>query len=147
MEPSLFSQFYSGPLSVQRTVTIRAIAWDANFENSWEADPIQVIIVPVYSLAIRTDGGGVIGVSPTNGPYLSNTLVTIAAIPDPGWGFMQWLGAASGTGETNMVLMSRDKCVEAGSVGVGNCKNKGIIRAAGRVAPQCEGIAWLWNGR
>ncbi len=113
LPPSLLSQFYIVPFTVRRSVTLRALAWDANFVNSWEADPVTVIIEPVYSLAAFTDGGGAIAVSPTNAPYLSNTVVTLTATPDPGWAFLQWLGDASGTSATTSMVMTRDKCVEA----------------------------------
>ncbi len=112
-EPSFFSSLYFDPFVVRRTVTIRAVAWDANFANSMEADPVQVIIQPTYSLNTITAGGGSVTVAPASAIYLSNTVVTVVATPDPGWVFLQWLGDANGTNATSSVMMTRDRCVEA----------------------------------
>jgi len=89
------------------------VAYDENFTQVWEADPVQLTILPTYSLTATTTGGGSITISPTNGPYLSNTLLTITAIPAEGWWFLQWLGDAIGTEPTISIVMNRDKCVRA----------------------------------
>src|SRR5439155_16484204 len=107
------SRRYTNSLSVRGSLTIRAIAYDSDFSQSWEADPMEVVIIPAFLLDGTTHGGGALTVSPTNSPYLSNTLVTITPAPAPGWTFLQWLGDVSGTNATNTVVMTRDKCVEA----------------------------------
>jgi hypothetical protein len=112
-EPSFSSSLYIVPFAVRRTVTVRAVAWDANFGNSWEADPVQVIIEPTYALNASTAGGGTVTSAPSSVSYLNNTMVTLVATPDPGWAFLQWLGDASGSSATTSVLMTRIKCVEA----------------------------------
>jgi hypothetical protein len=112
-EPTAFSYLYVGPFTINRTRTIRAVAYDAEFANSWEADPIEVTIVPTYSVFATTTGGGSISVSPTNPDFPSNTVATITATPNPGWSLLQWLGDAQGTNPVVTLLMDADRCVEA----------------------------------
>jgi len=112
-KPTLFSIPYLDPFEVKRTVTIRAIALDESFLNSWEAGPIRVNVEPTYTLQSHNAGGGTISVGPLSASYTSNTWVTLQATPDPGWTFLQWLGDASGTAPSNSVVMTRDMCVEA----------------------------------
>ena len=111
--PSLFSSLYFGPVSFRHTVTLRATAWDANFLNSWEADPVTITILPVYSVNTSTAGGGSVTISPVQSNYLSNSVVTINAMPDAGWTFLQWLGDVIGNNPTATLMMTRNKCVEA----------------------------------
>ncbi len=111
--PSFSSRLYYGPFTLRRSFTIRAIAYDAFFTQSWEADPVEVIVQPTYSLNAATAGGGSVSVSPTNSPYLSNTMATVTATPAAGWTFLQWLGDATGANPSAPVPMTRDKCVQA----------------------------------
>src|SRR5262249_23276206 len=112
-EPSDPSSLYFAPFTIQRSVLIRAVAWNAQHTQSWEADPVQVIIVPAYGLSALSAGGGTVAVSPTNAPYASNTLVSGTATPKPGWTFLQWLGDATGTNPLTSLRMTRPKAVEA----------------------------------
>ncbi len=91
---------------------IRAVAFDERFRLNREADPVQVAIIPAFSLSAPLAGGGKIRLFPTNAPYLSNTLVAVTAVPATGWNFLQWLGDLSGTELMTAVMMNRDKCVE-----------------------------------
>jgi hypothetical protein len=111
--PGLFSTIYDSPFVLQRSAVLRAAAWDGNFSSAWETDPITIVLEPLYSLIDSTAGGGSIVVSPANAHYLSNAVVTLEAVPNPGWSFLHWLGDASGTNATNYVVITRDKCVEA----------------------------------
>lgn len=112
-EPSYFSSIYNGPFTLQSSATIQALAYDANFTVSSEADPVAVTIVPLYSLTATTAGGGAIALSPTTGPYVGDTQVSLVATSAPGWTFLQWLGDVSGSNPTNHTPMTTDKCVEA----------------------------------
>src|SRR3569832_893626 len=55
--PSFAARLYIEPFSDSHTITIRALAWDANFISSWESDPVRVVIAPVYGLYASTLGG------------------------------------------------------------------------------------------
>jgi len=56
--------------------------------------------------------GGVITNLPS-GTYSSTNVVTLVAMPLPGWSFLYWLGDASGTNSTINVAMERDKSIYA----------------------------------
>ncbi len=112
-EPSFASRSYEGVFTLRHSASIRALAYDANFTRSWESDPVQVLIIPTYSLNATTAGGGTVGISPAIGPYLNNSLVTLTARPSAGWTFLQWLGDANGVALTNTIVMNRNKCLQA----------------------------------
>ncbi len=112
-EPSLFSRIYEGPFLLGRPAIIRALAFDAFFAQSWEADAVEVIVIPEYGLNVSTSGGGTVGWSPAGGPFASDTVVSLTATPSVGWSFLQWLGDATGTSAGAAVVMNRERCVEA----------------------------------
>jgi hypothetical protein len=112
--PSFAASLYGGPFSLNHSATVRAVAYDASFLNSWEADPVQVIIEPTFAVNTLTTGGGTVGVLPTAVSYRSNALVTLSATPTQGWTFLKWLGDATGTSATTSVrVMNRDLCAQA----------------------------------
>jgi hypothetical protein len=74
--------------------------------------------VPLYRLVIVTEENstrsGSVTISPASTHYVSNTLVTLTALPVPGWTFLQWLGDASGTSAvTHVRIMNRDLYAQA----------------------------------
>jgi hypothetical protein len=112
--PSFAASLYSGPFVLRRSATVRAVAYDASFLNSWEADAVQVNIEPTFSVSLSTAGGGTVSVLPTAASYRSSSVVTLSAAPAPGWTFLQWLGDASGASATTSVrVMNRDLCAQA----------------------------------
>ena len=114
--PSFESRIYSGPFNLNRGATIRALAYNADFSESVETDPVELLLTagpPFFSLVTSTPGGGTFSVSPTRSLYASNTPVTLYAIPNPGWSFLKWLGDASGTEAEITFSMTSDRCVEA----------------------------------
>jgi hypothetical protein len=111
--PAYFSSPYSGPWTMNRSATIRALAYDATFTQSWEADPVHVVITPTYPLVVSSAGGGTVTLAPFNTLFPSNTMVALRAVPAPGWSFLQWLGDAIGSDMTTAVRMTRPKSVEA----------------------------------
>ncbi len=106
-------RLYVAPILLKRSALVRAIAYDANFTRSWEADPVEVLIEPTYRLSATTPGGGTVAVLPVSASYRSNSSVTVTATPASGWTFLQWLGDASGLNPTNTVVMTRNRCVQA----------------------------------
>ena len=111
--PSFESTLYSGPFTLTNSAVIRLIAYSADFLQSYQAGPIQVVIVPLYSLTITTLGQGTVAADTSPGPYPSNTLVTLTATPATNWNFLRWTGDATGTSPTLSVTMDRDKTVHA----------------------------------
>jgi len=111
--PSFASTQYSGPFVVTRSSVLRAIGYSADFFQSWETDPISLAIVPTYVITATTDGGGKVSVAPLNGPYASNSVVSVTATPSNGWMFLAWRGDVSGNDPTASVTMNRNKTVRA----------------------------------
>ena len=97
--------------------------------NGWSGDatgtnsPVDVIVnanksvhatfLGVFSLTALTPGGGSVVVTPSGGPYLSGTALTVGANPAPDWTFLHWLGELNNTNQTNTVTMIRPKSVAA----------------------------------
>ena len=112
--PDFGTKLYSGQFVLRRSATVRAVAYDANFLKTWEADSVTVIIEPTFAITASTTGGGTVSLWPAAASYRSNTLVTLTARPAPGWTFLQWLGDATGTSVlTSVPVLSRDLCVQA----------------------------------
>lgn len=112
--PDFNSAIYTGSFTLTSSCVVRTLGFSSDFYQSAQCDPINIQVVPTYTLATSTGGGGTISVSPTNQmPLLANTVVSLTASPNPGWTFLQWLGDAAGTNPTTTVLMTRSKAVEA----------------------------------
>jgi hypothetical protein len=111
--PSLASTLYTGPFQLRRSRTIRAIAYDANFLNPWEADPVEVIFRNAFTFNVTTPGGGTVSVAPSLSLYPLGAVVTVTATPQPGWTFLQWLGDASGDQPVQSVTIDGNKCLQA----------------------------------
>lgn len=99
------------PFIVNRTCILRAIAYNADFTEAVQSDPLDIVILP--TLAASSEGGGRVVVGPSTGAYFSNGTAVVTATPAPGWTFLQWLGDAAGRNPTASVGMSRNKCVRA----------------------------------
>jgi uncharacterized repeat protein (TIGR02543 family) len=107
--PNYFSGLYRGPFTLNRSTTIRAIAYNADFAQAAESQPIGIEILPTYTLAVTNLGGGQISLSPAGGPYPSNVVVEVTAKPAEGWVFLGWFGDAAGTNLTVTMPMTRDR--------------------------------------
>ncbi len=107
---------YTGPFAVSqpnppRSLTVRAVAYDAAFTTSRESDPL--VIDPSFALTVTTPGGGTVAVDPPNGPYQASAVVAVTAAPVGGWAFLRWSGDASGTNATLSVTLDRAKSIQA----------------------------------
>lgn len=106
-DPDFTDTPYTGTFTLTKPATIRAVAYNSAFTESAEAAPITVQVTPSYPLTLSTSGGGSVDVSqmPYSGNrYVSNTLVTVTAAPDPGWEFMNWTGDSTAT--TNVINLT-----------------------------------------
>ena len=110
-DPSISGRLYDGPFVVRRSATLRAMAYNADFTQAVQSDPVEIVILP--TLSTTTAGGGTVAVDPPAGAYFNNGTATVTATPAPGWTFLHWLGDATGTNPAAMVGMSRNRCVEA----------------------------------
>jgi hypothetical protein len=107
--PSFTSSRYLEPVHLNRTATVRAMAYSADFSQQAEATPFHITIIPTYTLTALTAGGGTISLDPPFGPYASNTWVTVTASASPGWTFLGWLGDTTSPLASHPVLMTREK--------------------------------------
>jgi len=107
------STLYTGPLTINRTTPVRAIAYSSNFVQTSESGPVEITVLPAYSLSATTRGGGSVSVNQTNVFHLYGSTVDVTATPEDGWTFLGWLGDASGTNRTVSVTMTRQMCVQA----------------------------------
>ncbi len=110
-DPTVAGLLYSDQIRVQRTATLRVIAYDATFTKSVRGGPLTITILP--TLDVVTVGGGSAAIEPPSGDYLSNSLAVVTATPEPGWSFLQWLGDAEGTNPAVQVTATRDKTLKA----------------------------------
>ena len=102
---------YSGPLIVSNTVVVRAIAVNPVDFSSVEMAPAEINLWTAFRLVATATTGG--RVEPAGGFYLSNTVVTLTATPDPGWDFLSWTGDTNGTSNPISLVMDRDISVTA----------------------------------
>ncbi|MBN2006407.1 MAG: hypothetical protein JXA21_23850 [Anaerolineae bacterium] len=85
------------------------------------ADPTLAAVVTettrvlwyTYILSVNTFGSGTVHVDPNQITYPDGTVVTLTAVPAPGWYFGQWDGDASGTMTTTTIVMNGHKVVTA----------------------------------
>ena len=110
--PSFTSIEYRGSFALSNSATVRAIAYTPDFLRSSECSPVEFQYLPVVRLTNQTAGGGIINFDPP-GPYLSNQVVTMTAVPAQGWQFLRWEGPAPGTSISNRVTLTNHLAVRA----------------------------------
>ncbi len=109
----------TGDFMVTNTTSIRALAVNLDDFSTASSEMVTVNIsplsppVPRYALALTSEGGGTVTKSPIASSYLSNSVVTITAIPNPGETLISWAGDATGSNATTTVTMGRPKAVHA----------------------------------
>jgi hypothetical protein len=111
--PTAGSPIYIGPITVTNTATVQALSLSMDFMLSAEAAPVTVQIVPVYPLRTSVVGGGTISVTPTNGPYVSNSVVMLTANAAQYWVFDHWQGDAAGNSNPLSVTMNSTLNIQA----------------------------------
>ena len=109
--PDFSSRYFDGPFEVKKTSVLRAVAYNSTFTQSFESDPVEIIILP--AVTAQTAGGGSVTVDPPAGAYFGDGTATVTASPAPGWTFLKWLGDATGTNLTATVNMNQSRCVRA----------------------------------
>jgi len=68
---------------------------------------------PAYNVSIWVNGSGQVQFEPPGGPYPEGTVVTLTAMPDPGWFFSHWGGALSGSANPDNLVMDDNKAIIA----------------------------------
>ncbi|MBN8459340.1 MAG: chitobiase/beta-hexosaminidase C-terminal domain-containing protein [Verrucomicrobia bacterium] len=98
---------YNDRFTIRNTTTIRALAVNLDDSRTAASEPVTIYIR--HPLTLSAAGGGTMVTSPSS----TNDVVTITAIPDPGWRFMFWSGAASGTNAMISVTADQPKSAQA----------------------------------
>jgi hypothetical protein len=111
--PTAGSPIYMGPITVTNTATVQALSLSMDFMLSAEAIPVTVQIVPVYPLQTSVVGGGTVSVTPTNGPYVSNSVVMLTANAAQYWVFDHWQGDAAGNSNPLSATMNSPLNIQA----------------------------------
>jgi len=66
-----------------------------------------------FTLDVTASAGGQVALDPPGGSYAAGTLVTLTAVPDPGYAFAGWGGALAGTANPASVVMDASRSVSA----------------------------------
>jgi len=111
--PSFSSTYYSGPFTLARSSTVRAIGYSSDFSQFEEADTVYATVLVNHALSVLASVGGSVSLSPTGGTYVATNVVTAAATPTAGSSFLYWLGDAAGTNPAVSTSMERDKTIQA----------------------------------
>ena len=85
--PSFSSTAYSTPFALTNSATIRAVAYDQQFDSALSF-PVYVTLLFSNTLAVSNPGGGTVGLNPPGGVYLSDQTVQLTATPTNGWQFV-----------------------------------------------------------
>jgi hypothetical protein len=67
----------------------------------------------VHTLTVSTRGKGSVTLVPPGGAYVAGTVVTLTAVPAPGFTFRGWLGALWGLANPTTLVIDRNKSVTA----------------------------------
>ena len=112
-EPAFDSPFYTGAFTLTNSATVQAMSLSADFSDIGFAPPVNIWIVPIYNLQTAVVGSGTIALNPASGPYPSNSVVMVTAIPSANWVFDHWTGDASGNQNPLSVTMNGPRSVQA----------------------------------
>ena len=86
--PSFESALYEGPFNLDRTCTIRALAYNEDFSSTAEADPVILSVLPERTLQISGNFGmGTFELKPNKSTYIDGEVVSIIFIAKPGYQF------------------------------------------------------------
>jgi Calx-beta domain/Divergent InlB B-repeat domain/Chitobiase/beta-hexosaminidase C-terminal domain/Immunoglobulin domain len=109
------SSVYTGPFITTTSIEVQAFAFDDHLGEASDTITNFIQFVPGYTLTDQTPGGGTVSVlpPPTGGSYGSNTVLTLTAIPAPGWTFSNWSGGVSGTNPILSVAITNNLAIGA----------------------------------
>ena len=87
-EPTVNSQVYTSPLSINQTTTVKAKAWKNGYQTSQTATATYIINI-TYTISVSanpTNGGSVTG----GGNYQQGQQCTVSANANSGYAFTKW---------------------------------------------------------
>ena len=110
-DPTFSARLYTQPFLVRKASRLRTIAYNAEFSQWVESDPLEIVVLPTMTGV--SDGGGGVTIEPSTGAYFNNSMALVTATPSPGWTFLQWLGDATGRNPGVNLSMTRNKVARA----------------------------------
>ncbi len=110
--PDFGSATYTAPFTVTQSVTVRAVAYDQNF-NSILSFPVNVTLLISNTITVVNIGGGTVTLNPPGGVYLNTQTVQATATPTNGWTFLQWTGAVPSANPVINVPMTSTQKIQA----------------------------------
>ncbi len=110
--PSFSSALYTEPVTVSNTVVVRALALSSDFSRMAEAPAVTVLIRP-YTVQVTSSGGGSVSTVPDQNYFAVGSLVTVTAMPDPGWNFLRWQGDTAENSNPLELIVNRSLQVRA----------------------------------
>jgi len=110
-QPTFTSSPYLKPFVLTESATIRVIAYSADFTRSAESKPVEVTIIPVYTMRVDDAGGGTVMIDPPSGPYAEGTEVTVTAMPEGDWDFIGWSGDSTSSDAVITITMDGPKAL------------------------------------
>jgi hypothetical protein len=111
--PTAASSFYTGSFSMTNSGMIRAMSLSADFSQSSEALPVDVIILPAYALSTSVSGSGTISRNPSGSSYVSNSVVVLTASASANWAFDHWTEDLTGSSNPASITMNGPRSVQA----------------------------------
>ncbi|NKQ39431.1 MAG: PKD domain-containing protein, partial [Methanosarcinales archaeon] len=112
--------YATGALSVGENTTINFghtldVAGTYNVTIGALTPTIITVITPPdnFTLTTNTVGGGTVIRNPDQIEYVNGTVVSLTAVPDYGWQFVNWTGDIIGTVNPTNITMDADKTVTA----------------------------------
>lgn len=77
-------------------------------------DAVTAIFVESqYQVTRSAEGNGRVTISPEQSTYKHGQVVTLTAVADPGWVFVEWDGTLSGTENPRILTITRDRAIRA----------------------------------
>lgn len=73
----------------------------------------STFLLYTITASVEPSGGGSVTLSPSEGPYVAGTEVTVTANADPSYRFDHWSGDIAGTSDTITLSMDSDKSITA----------------------------------
>jgi hypothetical protein len=97
------------------------------------------------TLTINIIGNGTVNASPPGPTYNDGTVVTLTAVPGPGWAFVNWTGATNTNANPTNITMDADKTVTASFADVQAPSVQVVFPNCGEFILVGGDIKILWN--
>jgi len=110
--PTFTSNAYLKPFVLTESATIRAIAYSSDFTRSAKSEPVEITVIPVYTISVDNAGGGTVTIDPPSGPYAEGTEVTLTAKPEGEWEFIGWVDDFTSSEATITITMDETKALK-----------------------------------